>query len=193
MADYTAIADTSETIIELLRKNLVPEPIKNPQDIGLCRPDDRGNYVLGLQLYHIEENQEVKNQNKEYLDQEHYINPPTSLNLYYMLFVKSQAELSRKAIDEQRILGKAIQVLDDNSRIEAEDLKGSLMESNAVIDVQNLVMPFADAASIYNMFDRTFILSAFYKVSPVFIDMEKVRTVKRVTSAQIFVNSKGIK
>ncbi|MFI3174331.1 MAG: DUF4255 domain-containing protein [Bacillota bacterium] len=190
MALYTVIADTSETILELLRKHMVPDVLQNKEDIGICRPDDRGTATLGIQLYHIEQNQEIKNQGRVMLDDEHFMNPPSSMHLNYMVFVRSDSAVATRSIDEQRILGRAIQVLDDNGRVKQEDLKGVLAMGENRLDMQNLVLPFEEASKIYTLFDRTFVLGVFYKVGPVFLDMAEVRRVTRVTSADISVEMK---
>lgn len=190
MASYTVIADTSETILELLRKHMVPEVLQNKEDIGICRPDDRGTAILGIQLYHIEENQEIKNQGRVMLDDEHFLNPPSSLHLNYMIFVRSESAIATRSIDEQRILARAIQILDDNGRVKQEDLKGVLATGGNRLDMQNLVMPFDEASKIYTLFDRTFVLGVFYKVGPIFLDMAEVRRVTRVKSADISVTMK---
>ncbi|NLK38418.1 MAG: DUF4255 domain-containing protein [Epulopiscium sp.] len=190
MGSYTVIADTSKTLVELLRSNLIPEPVKKPEDIGLCTPDERGGSILGLYLYDIEENQEVKNLEKVMLDKEHFKNPPTSINLYYMLFVRSESEVAARAIDEQRIMGRAIQVLNDNTRVSFEDLWGTLKTENEVLDIQNLVLPFEEKAKIFNLFTQKAMLASFYKVGPVFIDSQKVRRIRRVVSADISIQQK---
>lgn len=190
MGSYTVIADTSKTLIGLLRSNLVPEPVKKAESIGLCHPDEKGGCILGLYLYHMEENQEVKNQEKIILDKEHFKNPPTSLNLYYMLFVHSESEISARAIDEQRIMGRAIQVLNDNTRMNQEDLLGSLQINNEILDLQNLVLTTEEKTKIMGLFQRKSVLTHFYKVGPIFIDSEKVHRIRRVVSADISIHPK---
>ena len=53
MAKYTVIADTCRTVVEMLKDNLVPEPMSKPESIGVCDPKDRGNFVLGIHPYNI--------------------------------------------------------------------------------------------------------------------------------------------
>lgn len=191
MAAYTIIADVSETILELLQEKLVPEVLQNKGDIGICRPNEKGDATLGILLYHIEENLEIKNQNRVFLDDEHFLNPPSSLNLYYMIFARSDASVATKSVDEQRVLGKAIQVLDDNSRIPPKYFKGSLTTTENKLDMQNLVLTFSEASAIHTLFDRSFVLSVFYKVGPVFMDMSDVKKVSRVKTADISVEVKN--
>ena len=60
MGKYTVIADVGGALVKLLRDNLCPEVILNPDDIGLCSPADKGDMVLGLHLYDVRENQDLR-------------------------------------------------------------------------------------------------------------------------------------
>lgn len=190
MGSYTAIADAGRSLIELLRREMVPEPLAKGEDIGLCSPDEKGGAVLGLYLYDIEENPETKNQEKIMVDKEHIKNPPTSLNLYYMLFVSSESEIASRAIDEHRIMGRAIQVLNDNNRIGAEYLMGTLKENEEPFDIQGLVLTYEEKEKVYQLFEKRLFTAFFYKAGPVFIESEKIRRVRRITDADIRVGHK---
>ena len=194
MGNYTIIALTGKAIIDLLCRELVPEPIKRAENIGLCSPDEKGNYTLGLYLYDIEENPEVKNQEKIMLDREHFKNPPTSLNLYYMLFVSSESEIASRASDEQKILGKAIQVLNDYSRIgiDAQNMlvTESFNETMEFIDIQGINMPFEEKQKVYSLFEKKVFTAFFYKAGPIFIESEKIKRIRRVTQSEITIKQK---
>lgn len=194
MGNYTIIASAGKAIIDLLCRELVPKPVKRTEDIGLCSPDEKGNYTLGLYLYDIEENPEVRNQEKIMLDREHFKNPPTSLNLYYMLFVSSESEISSRASDEQKILGKAIQVLNDYSRI-GIDTQNMLVtegfnEAVEFIDIQGIHMPFEEKQKVYSLFEKKIFTAFFYKVGPIFIESEKIKRIKRVTQSEFTIKQK---
>lgn len=190
MGSYTAIADAGRTLVELLRRELVPEPIKKMEDIGFCTPDEKGGCVLGFYLYDIEENPEIKNQDKIMIDREHIKNPPTSLNLYYMLFVSSESEIASRANDEQRIIGRAIQVLNDNSHIDREYLMGTLKDNDEPFDVQGLVLPIEEKQKIYMLFEKKAMTAFFYKAGPVFIESQRIRRIRRVTDVDITLKAK---
>ena len=190
MGSYTVIADAGKSLINLLRKELIPELLKKEEDIALCTPDDSGNAILGLYLYDVEEVPESRNRDRIQLDREHYKNPPTSLYLYYMLFVKTEIEVASRAVDEQRILGKAIQVFNDYAKLYSDELDGTLKENDEELDVQGIVIPFEEKQKIYTLFDKKGLYANFYKVGPVFIESNRIRRVKRVTSAKFDVTKK---
>ena len=64
MADYTALVEAGNALVELLRDNLTPEPLGNRELIALCSPHESENNQLTLYLYHIEE--ESQNQTSGY-------------------------------------------------------------------------------------------------------------------------------
>ena len=67
LADYTAIVEAGNAVVDLLRDNLTPEPLGNRELIALCSPHESENNQLTLYLYHIEE--ENQNMTSGYLDQ----------------------------------------------------------------------------------------------------------------------------
>ena len=190
MGNYTIIADVSRSILELLKNNLVPEPIKKAENIGVCAPNDRGNNNLGLYLYDIDENPESRSMERIILDKEHYKDAPMSLNLYYMLFAYSETDLITRAIDEQRILGKAIQTLNENAQIEKEYLVGTLKENEETVAIHMINMSLEEKVRIWSLFNQPYRISAFYKVGPIFLESDKVKTVKRVQKVDISVHRK---
>ena len=54
MADYTIIADVGNALAGLLRAGMVPEMLLNEDSIGVCSPEDKGDFLLGLFLYDIQ-------------------------------------------------------------------------------------------------------------------------------------------
>ena len=60
MADYTKIADTGNGILTLLKEALIPELLNSPDQIGLCSPEDHGDYVVGLWLYDVKADNSIQ-------------------------------------------------------------------------------------------------------------------------------------
>ena len=42
MGKYTIIADTGQKLVELLQREMVPDVVKNVNEIGLRSPEDHG-------------------------------------------------------------------------------------------------------------------------------------------------------
>jgi len=55
MADYTALVEAGESLAELLRRELTPEPINDRELISLSSPFEAENNQLTLYLYQIDE------------------------------------------------------------------------------------------------------------------------------------------
>lgn len=190
MGSYTAIADVSRSIVEMLRATMVPEPVQKEEWIGLCPPNDRGNYLLGLYLYNMDENPEQRSSSKQFLDREHYKEPPLSINLYYTLFAYSDAEPASRAYDEQRILGRAIQQMNENRRLTGDYLCGSLKEKKEEFILELIPIALEEKVRIWSLFQQPYHISAFYKVGPVLLESTKIWQTKRVTQVHITVQEK---
>lgn len=185
MAGYEIIADVSRTLIELLRKKLTPEPIGKEELIGLCPPSEPGNHILGLNIYNIEEKKGLGTLSSVNLKPGFQKDPPTPLILYYMLTVHSKADLANSAIDQQRILGRAIQVLNDHGKLRGSYLQGSLKESNLALDITSLTLTMDDKAKIWTMYNLPYQLSIYYTVGPIYLDSDNIRQTTPVTEFQV--------
>ncbi len=170
---YTMIADVGNTILNLLKESLVPDIIHNESLIGLCSPNDSGDFILGLYLYHIEQNQHMRM--NSYIDQgvEMQVSPPIYLNLYYMITAHSQGDIKFKSYENQVILGKIIQTLNDCALL--EDKYGNKLR------IDMIDMSWSEKKNILSNFEaKNNNLSLFYKVAPVEIESTNSRRVVRV-------------
>ncbi|MGN0596246.1 MAG: Pvc16 family protein [Ruminiclostridium sp.] len=191
MGSYTAISDAGKTIVDFLRKKCVP-PIEKPELIGLCSPDDTGNFILGICLYDIEERTDLKTGRDIVIDETHVKNPPSLLDLYYMIFTALKSDIAVRAADEQRILGSVFQKLADN-RIISEGLAGTLSESSESINITFENKPYEDKIRIWTAYNLPPKQCLFYKVSGIAVESETIRSVKRVTDADISVRQRELR
>lgn len=175
----TAIADVSETLIELLRDNM-QDLIPNPTEITLISPGEigqNGNVRLTLFLYQVFENVHMKNQEMEIINSTHLQYPPLTLDLHYMLTshpLTQGGTSASRTLDGQRILGRAMRILYDNTilTVSGDDLRITLNPLN-----------LDDMTKIWTTFpDRPFMASACYLVTPVRIDSTRDISITRVES-----------
>ncbi len=185
MGRYTAIADVGQAIIRLLQEGLCPEPLSNPDSVALCSPADRGDTVLGLYLYEVNECEAMRAVNPVPMGNRQLRQPPMLLQLHFMLTVYSAAEIKFRALDEQRILGRAMQILADNSVLDAASTLGDVnpLERSIRIQIENLSME--DKMRLWGSSNSPYRLSACYKVEPIEIESTRVRTVQRVVQVQM--------
>lgn len=192
MAAYTGMADVGVSLVNLLKENLTPEPIADKETIGLCSPSEKGDFALTLYLYNIEESGEFRITEMQKLDDGNLKYPPSSFNLYYLMTAYSTGELKNKASDEHKILGRAIQVLNDNGVIKKEYLVGNLKNSEQEIRVQIKNLTYDEMMRIWNFHDVPYRLSIAYRVGPILIDSTRIKKVTRVLETQFnMVKGKG--
>ncbi len=193
MGNYTVIADAGRSIVEFLRRNCVP-PVDKPELIGLCSPDDTGNYSLGVCLYDIDESSELKMARDIVIDDTHVRSAPSIINLHYMIFTSLKTDIAMRAIDEQRILGSVYQRLADHRVLTAEDgISGSLLTGGENLNITFENKPYEDKIKVWTAYNQAPKPCLFYKVTAVAVESDLIRTVRRVTEADISIRQKGNK
>lgn len=190
MAKYTVIADVSSTIINLFRANMVPEPISKSEQVGFCTPSERGDFALGLYVYDVKENGNYRPTDMRAFGSSSLVYPPMSLTLKLMVTAYSKGDIMTKVIDEQRILGRAIQVLNDNRKIEEKYLAGSIKEYKEEIRINNIELEYDEKIRIWSMFNEPYKLSMYYEIGPIFLESTRVKEVTRVTDVDITIHKK---
>lgn len=175
MAKYTGISDTSKAIINILKVGCSKENIISPEGIGACDPGERENFIIGIHPYDIIENNEMRSNGAIPMVDGDLRNPPTSVRMLMMISVVSKAESSIKSLDEQRILGKVIQLLTDTPRIPKEFMPESLRNCNEDIMISMLNMNIDEKVKIWSMFSQPYKLSCFYDVGPILIESEIIK------------------
>jgi hypothetical protein len=186
MSDYTALSDVGETLIELLREKM--QELIPFDSISLVSPGEiegKDNIRLSIFLYHVEENIYLKNQEMEKIGSSVLKAPPLALDLYYMVTsypspgIQDRTDRTR---EEHSILGKAMQVLHDNSVLTGSVLKGSLSASDTVLHVMVTSLSLDDMTKIWSTFkEKSFRPSVCYLVTPVKIESLREKKIHRVT------------
>ncbi|RTE09469.1 DUF4255 domain-containing protein [Paenibacillus whitsoniae] len=187
MGNYSVIADVSASLIKLLRENMTPDPIPQPEMIGLASPVDKGDFYLSLFLFNVRESGANRQTHMVSRGTDQIQFPPMVVDLSYLLTVQSPAELQSRALDEHRILGRAMQVLYDNSILRGSQTVGTLAEQDE--EVRIVMEPFKGESltNLWNFADTPYRLSVSYTVGPVYIDSTRIKTTKRVTETDFRV------
>lgn len=167
IANYNVIGDTSRTIIKLLRENMTPDPIPKPELIELCSPADTGDFRLTLYLYSVKENGEFRNSGV-------VRNLGLSLSLFYLLTAHSAAELKSRAYEENYMLGKAMQVLDNHGILKGSALQGTLAESAEAVKIILYPISADEMSKLWIFPNIPYKLSVAYMAGPVCIDETSV-------------------
>lgn len=182
MGKYTVISDVSRALADMLRQYAVPEPVAKQEQIGICSLQDRGGCVVGLHLYDFRENGEMRRTERIELPDGSRQEPPTEYTAFYMLSIVSKAEPESRGLDEQRIMGRLLQVLQDHRRIPSSFLSDSLRECNEAMTIELSQMEMEDKVKIWNMMNEPYRLSCFFSVRPILIESAVIhKPPKRVT------------
>lgn len=191
LAEYTAIYEAANALVELLRANMTPEPVSKRELISLCSPYESENNQLTVYLFHIDEDQHSTQQG--YFQQGENLQRayPTGLTLSFLITAQSKAPTQLREADQYRMLGNVVQILHDHPIIESEYLTGSLKDSGASLHILIERLPHEQMVKIWNNSSMPYKLSLVVKLTGVSIDSERTRHVKRVESVDIGVDRDG--
>lgn len=174
--NYTGIAETGEALVALLRREMVPEVVTYEQQIGLCAPGERGDYLVGVWLYDIRECGELKSGGMVTVDGDRQRYPSTYVNLYYAITPHSDGDLKYRAQQEAHMLGKIVQALKDAAVIEYTGRPDGGINSQIV----QIDLSMEEKLRICHVSDGAYRTSLFYEIGPVELESKKERSVRRV-------------
>lgn len=192
MADYTIIADVSAYIIKKLREKMCPEPVPSPNNIEISSPVSQDvDYIVGLYLYDIREEGQIARPPVVEKGRIQLIQPPRPYSLYYMVFINGSSQMGLKAPDIQKIIGKAAQIVNDNSFVKPQELQPWLDDSEPPIVLSPAKITLDEKARVWQAIHKPYQISLFYKAAPVFLSSEIVVEPPRVSEASFGINLMG--
>ncbi len=190
MSDYSAIADLGETLVELLRNNM-QDLIERKESIVLASPGEiegNDNVRLSIFLYQILENVHLKNQEMQTKGHSKLKFPPIAMDLYYMLtsYPSGLQDITDRTREEQKILGRAIQILNDNTILTGSIFKENLALNNNEMYITLNPVSLDEMTKMWTTFPgKPFRSSICFLVSPVLIDSARELDVRRVVSKEV--------
>ena len=185
MADYTALVEAGNALVELLRSELTPEPIGNRELIALCSPHENENNQLTVWLYQVEEDTQGVEMGYYQVSRDIQRIRPARYNLRFLVTAHSKAPAQLRQADQYRMIGAAMQVLKDHPVLDAQYLPGSLKEQGSTINVVLEKTPMDQLLKIWNNNSNNYKLSFVVMLGNVEIDSRRTRTVSRVTDVTI--------
>ena len=187
MSDYTAIADVSYTLIDLLRNKM--EDLIDPDLIAIVSPEEieaNDSVRLSLFLFQVIENVHMKNQEMQIINPAKLKYPPLILDLFYMLTSYPSSGIQDKTErtkEEHSLLGRAMQILHDNPIITNPHLRGCLTDDGQELHISQTPLDLDNMTKIWSTFqDRPFRPSVCYLVANVRIESTREKEAKRVIS-----------
>ena len=179
---YTAIAQVSRQLVALLKEELTPDLLPVGDTVGLCSPDNRGDFSLGVYLYSVEQsaNARISGRINQDLHTEKY--PPLVLDLYYMITPYLKGDVKFLAEEEQTRLGKVLQAVNDHN---------VLVENEEEIVTLELCSPtLEEREKIWNAPSQPYRLSVFVAARAVIVDSARTRSVARVRELVVDTDQK---
>lgn len=184
MADYTKIANTGSGIVELLKEALVPELLNSPEQIGLCSPEDHGDFAVGVWLYDLKEDTDLQLHDMVDMGQKSQRYPSVYLVLRYMITLYLQSDLKYRAIQEHQMMGRIIQTLRDQAVLDAQTLKPAENAGGMNIRIQMQNLSLEEKMRIWTFPNTPYKTSLFYTASPIEIKSARKKEVRRVRDIQ---------
>ncbi|MDR0857919.1 MAG: DUF4255 domain-containing protein [Oscillospiraceae bacterium] len=180
MGDYTAFVEAGESLVKLFRAFMTPEPVSNPEQIGLCSPHSPENNQLTVSLFHVEE--DMTNTQGGYYQASRDVQRmrPTYFGLRFLVTAHSKAPEQMREADSYRIIGAATQTVLDNPSLPPELLVGSLAESGAQPRLMIERLNYEQLMKIWNNTSVAYKLSIVCKIEGVAIVSKRERRVSRV-------------
>lgn len=180
MGSYAVIAETSEVMLELLRERIQSRSDVIDVDrekIVLTSPNDieeDDDVRLSLYMYGVTKNDVLNTEPRSYNEDEEILeNPPLALDLQYLLTAYpagGNGDLTAERVDQYRLLGLAIQTLNDLSIFDGSEFGGEQFDTDVSITFQT--EKTSEAMDIWwnCVPDQPYHVSIAYTVSPVFVD-----------------------
>ena len=173
MSDYTKIADTGNGVIALLKDALIPELLNSPDQIGLCSPEDHGDFAVGVWLYDVSEDTSIQAHEMTNIGRNTQRYPSMYLTLHYMITLYLQSDLKYRAPQEHHILGRIIQTFRDH----VTPLEGA---TGTNIRIQMKDLELEEKLRLWTVPNMAYRTSLFYTAGPVEIQSTRRKTVTRV-------------
>ena len=146
---------------------------------------------MGLYLYDIREEGQIARPPLVDKGKIQLIQPPRPYSLYYMVFINGSSQMGLKAPDIQKIIGKAAQIVNDNSSVRPQELQPWLDDSEPPIELSPAKITLDEKARVWQAIHKPYQISLFYKAAPVFLSSEIVVEPPRVSEASFGINLMG--
>jgi len=195
MGDFNAIYEAGQSLVELFKAGMTPQPIANEEAIGLCIPHEPEDFQLTVWIYNIERVNET-GMNQGYApdplnrEKERYV--PLQLKLNALVSAHSKAPAQTRLADEYKIIGRAMQIIYDTPIIPPTMLIGSLARTGVPMQVQYLNINNDELTKIWNNGNKIIKPSFSVQISAVTIESNRIRPVgPRVTSTDLRLKKKN--
>lgn len=188
MVNFNPIGDVGHTLVSILRDGMGGLEVSD-QQIELVSPAqyDGDQVGLSLYLYHVSENDHLRNEPRGAPDPATQPSDPLVLELYFLLTVHppdSDTAGTSDTMEQHRMLSEAMRTLRENAIISGPDLEGTVSRDERLYVTISRQSP-ENVIDIWNSFQEVSHLpSVSYVVTPVIIDTEPEGSAERVVESR---------
>jgi hypothetical protein len=180
MGSYAVIAEIGEALVELLRQRIGQRADAIDMDrtrIALVSPnhiEDESDVRLSLYLYSMTKNDVLNARHRDYNQaEETATDPPLALDLHYLVTAypaSGNGDLMPETLDQHRILGLAVQTLNDNGIMDGTTFGHRQFDRDVSITLQTDTSEDAMDLWFNAVGEKPYHLSMAYTVGPVLVD-----------------------
>lgn len=171
MADFPVIRAVSESLRELLREHItlstdpglvnVPIDLRSPRELR----EDGVARAVSLWLYRVVRNPDLLNLAPQRVGPDQFTRRPLPLELHYLL-----TPIAEASGDEQFLMGRALQTLDDHALLQGTELRDALEGSDAEMRLVLETLNLEELTRVWQALQESYQLSVSYLVQVVEID-----------------------
>ena len=108
-----------------------------------------------------------------------------------MVFINGSSQMGLKAPDIQKIIGRAAQIVNDNSSVLPNQLQNWLDTQEPPIVLSQAKISLEEKVRVWQAINKPYQISLFYKAAPVFLSSEVVINTPRVAEASFGLHITG--
>jgi hypothetical protein len=174
MSDFSAAADISTTLRELLEGFITNSPLPelNGVPVDLRTPkamrDTNINLGVSVYLYRIERSGDTLNGPIRRVSPTLSEHRGLPIILHYLISV-----VADQPLDQQRLLGRVLQVMNDHTVLRGAVLRGGFEDDTDAFRVNLEPMSMQDLARIWDAIQEPYLPSVSYEVQLITIDSQR--------------------
>jgi len=174
MSDYTVISAVSRSLRHILRQDITDsaDPQLHGTEVYLLSPkemQDAGDSSgISVWLYKVSRMAEMLNEPPERIVANQIVRTPLPVLLYYLITPVTKDPLGRHTL-----LGKVLQIFNDNSILRGADLHGVLKGTTEQLRINLEALSLEELSLVWEALSEPYQLSVTYLVQVVKIDSER--------------------
>ncbi len=169
MSEYTSVRAVSKSLRQLLNNQITDPPnvdvvLKSPKEMAIPQQ----THGISVWLYRVTRNEHGLNHPPERTAANQYSQQPIPVNLHYLI-----TPIMSKPDDEQAVLGRILQVLNDHPVLRGGDLVDDLKGGDEAFRIHLETLSLEELTRIWSALQESYQTSLSYLVQMVSIDSEQ--------------------